>query len=405
MDGNYAKIRGKDLPILNLSSFDFLGLGQLEAVKVASREALEFYGCGSCGPRGFYGTIDQHLKLEAAIANFMRTPEAISYSDSASTVSSTIPAFAKRGDLLLVDEACAEPIQTGLMLSRGTVQTFRHNDMTHLHMMLESIAADDIRLKRDSLQQRRFIVVEGLYRNCGDLCPLPELIHLKEKFCYRLILDESLSFGVIGSTGRGVTEHFGVSIDDVEMITVAMDTSLASVGGLCIGSKEVVDHQRLSGTGYCYSAAAPPFMSAAALVSLAELQRDPSRLQRLHENTRRVADGISGISGLLLTCGDASSSTPVLHIRLKHALPSFEEEEEIMRRFSDYCIDHGIGVSCTNYQSSSSPWILHQGMSKAGSSMPSSIRPSIRIIVTSLLSASEISDIIRVLTAAATAII
>ena len=146
-------------------------------------------------------------------------------------MSSTIPAFAKKGDLLLVDEACSEPIVTGLTLSRATVQYFKHNDIKDLRSIMDSIAEDDRKLHRDSLQQRRFIVVEGIYRNTGDICDLPGVVSLKDKYCYRLMLDESISFGTLGASGRGITEHFGLQITDIEMINLSMETVLASVGG------------------------------------------------------------------------------------------------------------------------------------------------------------------------------
>jgi serine palmitoyltransferase len=106
------------------------------AVKNASREALGHYGCGSCGPRGFYGTIDVHLALEEKISRFTQTEGAIMYSDGASTVSSTIAAFAKRGDLLVVDEGVYEPLLTGISLSRANVEWFRHNDMVRWRFSL-----------------------------------------------------------------------------------------------------------------------------------------------------------------------------------------------------------------------------------------------------------------------------
>lgn len=125
--------------VLNFATCDFLGMassslttdddGPGVAVKNASREALGHYGCGSCGPRGFYGTIDVHLALEEKISRFTQTEGAIMYSDGASTVSSTIAAFAKRGDLLVVDEGVYEPLLTGISLSRANVEWFRHNDM------------------------------------------------------------------------------------------------------------------------------------------------------------------------------------------------------------------------------------------------------------------------------------
>jgi serine palmitoyltransferase len=92
-----------------------------------------------------------------------------------------IPSFSKKGDLILVDECAGEPIISGTFLARSTVQRFKHNDMEDLRTILESIAADDKRLRRDPTQQRRFIIVEGLYRNVGDLCPLPEIVALKNQ--------------------------------------------------------------------------------------------------------------------------------------------------------------------------------------------------------------------------------
>lgn len=127
----------------------------------------------------------------------------------------------------------------GANLSRSTVIFFKHNDMNDLASVLKSIADDDKQLSRDSTQQRRFIIAEGLYRNSGKICPLNILIQLKEKYFYRLILDETLSFGTLGKSGRGLTEHFGVDINRIEIVMMTMDTALGSVGGICTGSREV----------------------------------------------------------------------------------------------------------------------------------------------------------------------
>jgi serine palmitoyltransferase len=135
MNGRTMKIQKKSSPkddtmdVLNFATNDFLGMSGNEQVKEASRLALNKYGCGSCGPRGFYGTIDVHLDLEQAIADFIGTEGAIMYSDGASTVSSTVAAFAKRGDLLVVDDGIYEPLVTGVTLSRANLFWFRHNDM------------------------------------------------------------------------------------------------------------------------------------------------------------------------------------------------------------------------------------------------------------------------------------
>ena len=115
--------------VLNFATHDFLGISGNTVVKEAANEALGKYGCGSCGPRGFYGTIDVHLELEDSMAQFLNTDGAILYSDGASAVSSTVAAFAKRGDLLVVDDGIYEPLINGVSISRANIKWFCHNDM------------------------------------------------------------------------------------------------------------------------------------------------------------------------------------------------------------------------------------------------------------------------------------
>eukprot|EP01034_Spumella_vulgaris_P031741 gene31741-39209_t len=354
-------------------------------IKRTARGALDFYGCGSCGPRGFYGTIDQHLFFEEAIAKFMGTQEAICYSDGASAVSSAIAAFCKKGDLLLVDEACSEPILTGCNLSRSTVHFFKHNDMHDLRAILESIADDDKRLKRDTLQQRRFIISEGLFRNTGDVCPLTEIVRLKEEFCYRLIVDESLSFGTLGKTGRGVTEHFSVSPSEVEIIVLTLDTTLASVGGVCIGTREIVDHQRLSGAGYCFSASAPPFLSAIASLALKKMEEQPKLLEDLKRNSLALFDKLKKNKTLKML---STNATPVFVLTLQTPLATLKEEGEVIRRIAQLCVTKGVGVTA-------SPFAL---TSRFGTE-----RPSLTLCANSSLTEAEIQKIVTVLGEAAAA--
>jgi len=229
---------GPSIRCVNLSTFDFLGLSTRPEVKEASVAALTIYGCGSCGPRGFYGTITPHLELEGTYARIMGNGDSIMYSDANSCVSSTIAAFAKRGDLLVVDEGLYESLTTGVGLSRSNVKTFKHNDATSLRLVLEKISMDDKRLKRKVSEQRRFIVVEGIYRMSGDVAPLDEFVRLKEIYKYRMIVDESLSFGVMGETGLGACEHFNV-MDNVEIRTVSLENVIGSIGGVTVGDEEV----------------------------------------------------------------------------------------------------------------------------------------------------------------------
>jgi len=309
-------LEGYDEPKLNFTTFDFLGLSGDPVLKDSARKALTKYGCGSCGPRGFYGTIDLHVQLEQSLARYFGCPEAIIYSDSANTPPSTIPAFAKRGDLIVADAGVNETMRTGLQLSRATILFHKHNDMEDLERVLKSVRAQDEKLGRQSDCQRRFIVAEGLYRNYGTIMKLKEVVALKHKYLFRLIVDETFSIGVLGKTGKGVSEHVGMPVDSIDVLSGSLAHSLGSIGGFCVGSQEVVDHQRLSASGYVFSASSPPFVAAVALTSLDTMQKRPELLATLHENVKTLVTHLSGIKGLAVT-SDAGS--PVIHVQVTAA--------------------------------------------------------------------------------------
>jgi serine palmitoyltransferase len=319
--------------VLNFATFDFLGMqadklpnGERHPVKTASLEALNRYGCGSCGPRGFYGTIDVHLDLEKEMASFCGTDDAILYSDGASTVTSTIAAFCKRGDVVVVDEGVYEPIRTGIKLSRANVKWYKHADMEDLKKVLSSIASSDKKVGRPLNAQRRFLVTEALFKNTGKLCPLDKLFELKEQFKYRVILDESFSFGTIGATGRGAAELFGVK---PEIVCVSLENSLGSTGAVTVGSQEVVDHQRLSGSGYCFSASSPPYTASAALAAIGVLQQK-AVLHNLNHNRTQFLKKLKQLlheklEDLLIVTSDERSPIVILQVA---AIPETEYLDE-----------------------------------------------------------------------------
>lgn len=376
VDGSKVVIEGREGTVVNFASHDFLGFGSSQqALKDASKETLQKYGCGSCGPRGFYGTADVHLQLEEQFSSFCNTESAILYSDGATTVTSAIAAFAKRGDLLVVDEGVYEPIQTGVMLSRANVLFYKHNDMDDLRRVLVHVKETDAKLGRKPSEQRRFIVAEALYKHHGHITPLDKLVELKNEFSYRVILDESYSFGALGPTGRGIIELYNKDImQDVEIVTISLENSIASIGGICVGSLEVVDHQRLSGAGYCFSASAPPFLASAAIQSLSFLKEQPSVVKTLHHNIQKIRDAISTSIPQLTITSDKTS--PLMFLRI--ANPTMDEDEEalILKQIVKQCLKYGvIIVSATDYNETHFKLIPP---------------PSIQIMITSAHSESDI---------------
>ena len=313
-----CRITGEPDKIKTLwSSLDFLGLGADAGVRALALAALEKFTVGSCGPRGFYGTTSAHLTLESDLASFLSFPEAITYSDMTATVASVIPAFAKRGDVLLIDAGVSWGVQQGARLSRSKVVWWEHNDLRDLESKLSAVrAADNKGKKTDATQQRRFIVVEGISASTGGLCDLKGIVALAKEFKWRIILDDSLALGVLGATGRGSVEHWKVEHDDVHVTVGALSTTLGSVGGFCLGSADVVDHQRLSGASYCFSASAPPYLCAAASAALRALKADPSRVDRLHKKSLALHAALlgAGMGANLALISDPVS--PIKHLVL-----------------------------------------------------------------------------------------
>ncbi|AES59397.2 long chain base biosynthesis protein 1a [Medicago truncatula] len=242
--GPHTIVNGKE--VVNFASANYLGLIGHQKLLDSCSSALEKYGVGSCGPRGFYGTIDVHLDCEGRISKFLGTPDSILYSYGLSTMFSAIPAFSKKGDIIVADEGVHWGIQNGLYLSRSTVVYFKHNNMDSLRETLENITSIYKRTKN----LRRYIVIEALYQNSGQIAPLDEIIKLKEKYCFRILLDESNSFGVLGSSGRGLTEHYGVPVCRVSIYRVSLGLEFVTdehkISGLWRRKKEM----RLFFTGF-----------------------------------------------------------------------------------------------------------------------------------------------------------
>ena len=156
--------------------------------------------------------IDVHLDLEKQLAEYFSVEEGIIYSYGFSTIASAIPAYSKRGDIIFADEGVHFAVQKGLIASRSDVRYFKHNDLDDLERLLKEQADADLKNPKKAKATRRFLVVEGLYLNHGDLCSLPRMVELKYIYKFRIFIDETVSFATIGKTGRGITEYYNIPV-------------------------------------------------------------------------------------------------------------------------------------------------------------------------------------------------
>lgn len=339
----HATVNGKE--VLHAARSNYLGLSGDSRINKVAEETMRKYGVGSCGPRGFYGTIDTHIFLEHKIAQFLGTEDAILYSSSFCTTSSAIPCFSKRGDIIICDRGVSHHIQTGIVLSRSTVHYFNHNDLKDLEKILIQTMP-----KHPSKLVRKFLVVEGLYYNYGDVCPIKEIMALKDKYKFRLILDESHSIGTLGATGRGVTESAGVNRKDIELLTGNLSNGFGSSGGFCAASKPLIYHQRLQGSGYVFSASLPPFLSACSEASIELLEANPSLLTNLHKNiayfferfnarAARRSGADKGDIGLSITSAPESA---IIHLRLtpSRCKGTRDEDEDALEAICAHAFTH-----------------------------------------------------------------
>lgn len=363
---------------LNLASHNYLGLLEDENIQDAAVKSLRKYGVGSCGPRGFYGTLDVHLDLEERLAKFMEVEEAVVYSYAFSTIASTIPAYAKRGDIVFVDEYANFAIQKGLDASRSRTVFYKHNDMADLERLLKEQAVEDKRNPKKAARTRRFLVAEAIYMNTGEICPLPQMVELRKRYKLRMFLDESISFGVLGQNGRGSIEHFNVDKIEVDLRSAGLEWAAGTIGGFCAGSSFIVEHQRLSGLGYCFSASLPPLLTQTAISALDRFESEPKIFAELRTCCQKVSQKLPSLTDFT-SRGDPLS--PVKHLYLKKESDPVAEKR-LLDRISQECMTNGLAVVAAEY------------LEDREKRCP---RPSIRLAVNRLLTDSDIDDAFRIL--------
>ncbi|WWC98666.1 hypothetical protein V866_005559 [Kwoniella sp. B9012] len=334
-NGIKVKTAANGKTLLNLATPNWHGFIENDKMKQVAIETLGQYGVGTCGPSGFYGTIDVHVKAEADIASFIGTEASIIYSQAFALVSSAIPAFAKRGDIIVADRGVNFGIHKGLQISRSNIKWYAHGDMKDLERVLQSVERE--RKRKGGKLTKKFIVAEGIFENDGMLLDLPKVIELKKKYKYRLILDECQSFGMMGAHGRGITEHFGIPATEVDMILGSMANGLATGGGFCAGSQVVCQHQRINSSASVFSASLPAMLATCASAAIDILKTQPNLMTSLQANitifrqqlSKLEAGGPGSEQKLISIPSDMNSG--LIHIFLLDPPESLEDEELLLQ--------------------------------------------------------------------------
>ena len=290
--------------VIMLGSNNYLGFTENEEVIAAGHAALDKYGTGVSGSRFLNGTLDLHLQLEKEIAEFTGYEEAMTVSTGFQTNLAIISSICGKDDYILNDRENHASIYDACRLSYAKVLRYRHSDMNDLERQLKSIPENAGKL----------IITDGVFSMRGDICKLPEICALAEKYGARVMVDDAHGFGVLGPGGRGTAAHFGLT-DKVDITMLTFSKSLASIGGCMLTSHRVADWLRHVSRPFIFSASITPCGAATALAALQQLEKDPQRPERLmnianYFRTKLIDSGVKIIE----------APTPIIPIFTYHTL-------------------------------------------------------------------------------------
>ncbi|MFZ3135947.1 MAG: pyridoxal phosphate-dependent aminotransferase family protein [Thermodesulfovibrionales bacterium] len=269
--------------MIMVGSNNYLGLTNHPKVKEAAIEAIRKYGTGCAGSRFLNGTLDIHVQLEEKLAGFMRKDSALIFSTGFQVNLGVISALVGKDDIVIIDKMDHASIIDGCRLSFGEMRKFKHNDMADLERVLREYEDKD-----------KMIVVDGVFSMEGDIANLPDIVTLAKKYGARLMVDDAHGIGVLGKTGRGTAEHFGLE-DEVDLIMGTYSKSLASIGGFISGSADVIHYIKHLARSLVFSASPPPASVASVSVAIDIIESEPGRRDQLWKNTHKMLTGFKQI--------------------------------------------------------------------------------------------------------------
>ncbi|MEV6820014.1 aminotransferase class I/II-fold pyridoxal phosphate-dependent enzyme [Nocardiopsis dassonvillei] len=309
---------------VNYSSYNYLGTNGHPRIRKAVDDAVAEHGTSVSASRLIGGEIGLHGELERTIADFIGVDDALVQVGGHSTNVNILGNLFGEDDLILHDSLAHNSLIQGALLSDAKRKPFKHNDMENLEQELARL-------------RPRFrnvvIVVEGVYSMDGDLCPLPELLRIKEHHDAFLMIDEAHSIGTVGRAGRGVASHFGVDPRRVDIHMGTLSKAFNSCGGYIAGSRGFVEYLRYNLPGFVFSVGMTPANTAAALESIRLCQENPHWIDELHGISQRF---LGTLRDMGLDTGK-SGGTPVV--------PLITGDSALALRFSEQLHVSGINVA------------------------------------------------------------
>ena len=312
--------------LINMCSNNYLGLANHPEVVAGAQQALARHGNGTASVRFICGTLSIHLELEEAIAEFLGTEKATTYVSCWNANEALVPTLLGEGDVVISDELNHASIIDACRLCGKKVRRliYKHNDMADLARCLDE-AAD---------AHRKLVITDGVFSMEGDLANLPGIVELAAEHGALVAIDDSHGHGVVGRTGRGTPEHFGVSVD---IITGTLGKALGgAAGGFIAGPEPIVELMTQRSRPQLFSNALPPATAGAALAAIRLLMREPGLVANLQENVAYLRNGLRQLGYEVL---DSPSAI----------VPIIVGETEKAIRLSRLMLDQGVLITGFGY--------------------------------------------------------
>jgi 7-keto-8-aminopelargonate synthetase-like enzyme len=281
LDTLQAAVRARAGHFVSFANYDYLGLGADDRVRQAAANAALAFGVGAEASRLVGGSRSVHDLLEREIADFLGVEDTVTLVSGWMTNASLLGYLLTRSDLIVIDELAHNSIVVGADVSHAKVLSFDHGNLDALDALLA---------EHRPRAKRALIVVEGLYSMDGDMPDLRRVLDLKYRHDAWLMLDEAHSIGVLGATGRGITEHFGIDPCEIDFIIGTLSKTFAASGGFIAGRKSVIEWLRFTLPACMFSVGLSPVIAAAVREGLSVMRREPWRTARVQENSRFFLD-------------------------------------------------------------------------------------------------------------------
>ncbi len=305
--------------VVILSSNNYLGLCDVPEVVEAGKRALDQYGAGTGSVRFICGTFTIHRELEAALARFVGCESSLTYGSCWNANEGLCPTLLGEQDIVISDQlnhaSIIDAIRLAKTITKCQTAVYRHSDMADLEERLK--AAKDHRL--------RLIFTDGIFSMEGDIAKLPDIAALARQYDAVVAVDDSHATGVLGQTGRGTAEHFGMT-GEVDIITSTLGKALGgAAGGFTAGPAVLTDYLTQRSRPQLFSNALPPTVAGSALAAVRYVEQHPELVRRLHENARYFREQLAAL-GFKPLAGE----TPIVPIILGETAQAIQMSELLL---------------------------------------------------------------------------